>query len=221
MTDAPIGASAPAPTSAPPAPAPQAAPAPATPGHRPSAPPNPRSTGYSPSRDTHARLREAQDPARGTYEQIRHAQDQAQARGEAPAGDQPAGDQPQPAAQGKVRVGAYEVSPEELGEMLQERGQSALRKATLPTRPEEYEAKLPPDLKLPGNQQWRIDANDPSLAAARNLAHAKGWSQQDFSEALGIFASHLAGQEFQLAERSRAELAKIGTNAPQRVDAAC
>jgi hypothetical protein len=51
------------------------------------------------------------------------------------------------------------------------------------------------------------------------LAHAKGWSQQDFSEALGIFASHIAGQEAQLAERSRAEIAKAGVNAPQRVDA--
>jgi len=35
----------------------------------------------------------------------------------------------------------------------------------------------------------------------------------------GFFASHLAGQEFQLAERSRAEIAKAGANAPQRVDA--
>jgi hypothetical protein len=51
------------------------------------------------------------------------------------------------------------------------------------------------------------------------LAHAKGCSQQDFSDALGIFASHHAAQEAQFAERSRAEIAKAGVNAPQRVDA--
>ncbi len=132
-------------------------------------------------------------PARDRYEQIREAQDRAP--GEAPPGDQPA-------------------------PMLQRQAQEDLRRATVPASAEAYEAKLPADLKLPGGLQFRVDASDPSLIAARNLAFAKGWSQQDFSEALGIFASHLAGQEFQLAERSRAELAKVGVNAPQRVDAA-
>jgi hypothetical protein len=51
------------------------------------------------------------------------------------------------------------------------------------------------------------------------MAHAKGWSQQDFSDALAIYASHHASQEAALAERSRAEVAKVGANAPQRVDA--
>jgi hypothetical protein len=36
---------------------------------------------------------------------------------------------------------------------------------------------------------------------------------------LGIYASHVAGQEAALAERSRAEVAKAGVNAPQRMDA--
>jgi hypothetical protein len=57
------------------------------------------------------------------------------------------------------------------------------------------------------------------MVAARNLAHSKGWSQQDFSEALAIFASHHAAQEAALAERARAEIAKAGVNAAQRVDA--
>jgi hypothetical protein len=103
--------------------------------------------------------------------------------------------------------------------MMDRQSREDLRRATIPPSAEAYEAKLPDNLKLPGNQQFRVDANDPSFVAARNLAHAKGWSQQDFSEALGIFASHIAGQEAQLAERSRAEIAKAGVNAPQRVDA--
>lgn len=43
---------------------------------------------------------------------------------------------------------------------------------------------------------YKFDVNDPSLQAARAMAHSKGWTQQDFSEALAIFASHVAGQEF-------------------------
>jgi hypothetical protein len=103
--------------------------------------------------------------------------------------------------------------------MMQRQALEDQRRLTLPTAPEQYEAKLPDGYKAPGGVEYRFDVNDPSLVAARNLAHAKGWSQSDFSEALGIFASHYALQEAQLAERSRAEIAKAGTNAPQRVDA--
>jgi hypothetical protein len=161
-------------------------------------PANPRAVGHSPARDQ----REAAA---------------ARAAGEAP----PDLDQQQvPAAAGeKIKIGKYEVSEADLGAMMDRQAQDDLRKATIPTAPEAYEAKLPADLKLPGGQEYQFDVNDPSLIAARNLAHAKGWSQQDFSEALGIFASHIAGQEAAVAERSRAEIAKAGVNATQRVDA--
>jgi transcriptional regulator with XRE-family HTH domain len=161
-------------------------------------PPNPRAVGHSPARDQREEVA-------------------ARTAGEAP----PAGDQQQPpAAQGeKFKIGKFEVSEGEIETMMQRQAQEDLRAATRPASAEAYEAKLPADLKLPGGQTYTFDQNDPSLIAARNLAHAKGWSQQDFSEALGIFASHIAGQEAQLAERARAEIAKAGANAPQRVDA--
>jgi hypothetical protein len=44
-------------------------------------------------------------------------------------------------------------------------------------------------------------------------------TQSDFSEMLGLYASQEAQQHAALAERSRQEIAKAGTNAPQRVDA--
>jgi hypothetical protein len=172
MTDIPTLANGGAPASPSP-PAPAAAPpvstAPPASSPRPSAPPNPRSVGHSPARDT--------------YEQIRHAQDQA--RGEAPPGDQPAppaaADQQQPAATGeKVKIGKYEISETELGEMMQRQAVEDQRRLTMPTKPEEYKAELPADYKAPGGVEYRFDVNDPSLVAARNLAHAKGWSQQDF-----------------------------------------
>jgi hypothetical protein len=103
--------------------------------------------------------------------------------------------------------------------MMNRQAQDDLRKATRPASPEAYEAKLPADLKLPGGQTYTFDQNDPSLVAARNWAHAKGLSQDDYSQVLGIYASHVVQQNAALAERSRAEVEKAGVNAPQRVDA--
>jgi hypothetical protein len=164
-------------------------------------PENPRSRGHSPAveqRETAA--------ARATGEPLPD-----------PAAVDPAA--PAAASTEKLKVGKYEVSEADLASMMDRQAQDDLRAATRPASPEGYEAKLPADLKLPGGQTYAFDQNNPSLVAARNLAHAKGWSQQDFSEALGIFASHIAGEQAALAERSQQEIAKIGTNGPQRVDA--
>ena len=167
-------------------------------------PENPRARGHSPARDH----REAVA---------------AQATGQdAPAADPSGEHQAPPAAPAdgtKFTVGKYEVSEDELAAMMDRQAQEDLRAATRPASPEAYEAKLPADLKLPGGATYTFNQNDPSLVAARNLAHAKGWSQQDFSEALGIFASHIAGEQAALAERSQQEISKIGANGPQRVDA--
>jgi hypothetical protein len=191
MTDGLISSTAPVPAA-------PASTAPPTPGPRPSAPENPRARGHSPARD------------------------QREAAAASAAGEPPAGNDPQtPPANSaeKVKIGKYEVSEGEFGAMLDRQAQDDLRAATRPANPEAYEAKLPADLKLPGGQTYTFNQNDPSLVAARNLAHAKGWSQGDFSEALGIFASHIAGEQAALAERSQQEIAKVGANGPQRVDA--
>jgi hypothetical protein len=136
-----------------------------------------------------------------------------------PDGQNAPADSAAPAAAGeKFKVGEYEITAEELGAMMQRQATDDLHKAALPAGPELYEARLPEGFKLPAGIEYKFDMKDPSLIAAQNLAHAKGWSQQDFSEALGIFASHYAGQEAALQERARAEIAKVGPNAPQRVD---
>jgi hypothetical protein len=202
MSDFPTLASGPAPSAAPPA---------SDPGE------------FGPSIVPAAKP-QAPAPEQRTFEQQRFAQDQAAADKNAkpPTADKaPPADPEQPAQPGadRVKVGKYETTEAELAAMMERQSIEDLRKATIPTAPEAYEAKLPADLKLPGGQEYRFDVNDPSLVAARNLAHAKGWSQQDFSDALGIFASHHAQQQAALAERSRQEIAKAGVNAPQRVDA--
>jgi hypothetical protein len=167
-------------------------------------PDNPRSRGHSPARD-HREAVAAQ--ATGQDAPPADPSGEPQAPPEAPADGT------------KFKVGKFEVSEGDLAAMLERQSLEDLRAATRPAAPEGYEAKLPADLKLPGGMAYTFDQNDPSLVAARNLAHAKGWSQQDFSEALGIFASHHAQQEAALAERSRQEIEKIGVNGPQRADA--
>jgi hypothetical protein len=166
-------------------------------------PANPRSKGHSPARDHREAVAErgappvAGDPAR------------------AEAARPPEGE----LAAEKFKIGKYEVSEADVGAMMERQALDDLRKATVPASPDAYRAELPPDLKLPGNVEYKLDASNPSLIAARNLAHAKGWSQQDFSEALAIFATHEAQKEFAMAERLKAEVAAVGPTATQRIDA--
>jgi hypothetical protein len=210
---------APATTVSPPVPSPSPQPAPAVAAK----PVTPGSKAWAEmtTEQRHAQLRGPENPRilpgyeKMSFAQRRLAQDQA--RGEAPP--PPADRQPAPADGGKFKVGKFEVSEGEIAAMMDRQAQDDLRKATAPASPEAYEARLPADLKLPAGQEYTFDASDPSLAAARNWAHAKGLSQDDFSQVLGIYASHVAGQEAILAERSRAEIAKAGVNAPQRMDA--
>jgi hypothetical protein len=159
-----------------------------------------------------------------TYEQRREAQDAANAAAKPEAAAKPADEahvDPQaPQAPGeKVKVGKYEVSEAELASMMDRQAQEDLKKLTLPSAPEAYKAELPADLKLPGGVEYKFDQSNPSLAAARNMAHSMGLSQDQFSQILGVYASHEAQQNAVLAERSRLEIAKAGVNAPQRVDA--
>jgi hypothetical protein len=170
----------------------------------------------------HAQLRGPENPrARGHSPAIEQREAAAARAAGEPPRDPAAVDPAAPAAASteKLKVGKYEVSEGELASMMERQALEDQRRLTMPAAPEAYEAKLPADLKLPGGQTYTFDQSDPSLIAARNLAYAKGWSQQDFSEALGIFASHHAQREAILAERSRAEIEKAGVNAPQRVDA--
>ena len=102
---------------------------------------------------------------------------------------------------------------------MDRQAQEDLRKATLPPTPDAYKLELTPGAKLPGEVEYKFNAADPSLVALKNWAHAKGFDQSTLSEMLTIYATHEAQQNAVLAEISRAEIAKAGVNAPQRVDA--
>jgi hypothetical protein len=156
-----------------------------------------------------------------TFEQRRAEQEAAKAaaKPEAKAPADPVDPQAPAHSTERLKVGKFEVSEAELASMMDRQAQEDLKKATLPPAPEAYKAELPADLKLPGGVEYKWNDADPTMIAARNWAHAKGLSQGEFSEVLGIYANHIATEQAAIAERSRLEIAKAGVNAPQRVDA--
>lgn len=99
------------------------------------------------------------------------------------------------------------------------KAESDVRKQSLPAAPDKYEIKLPEGFKPPEGMTFEFKADDPALAQARNLAHQKGWSQEDFSEALGIFASTKVAELQQTNAAREAEMGKLGATGPQRLDA--
>jgi hypothetical protein len=163
-------------------------------------PPNPRARGHSPA-----------------IEQREAAA--ARAAGEPdPAAPTPATDAP-PADTQKFRVGKYETSEAELAAMLDRVAQDDIRRANVPPTPDAYKLEISQGATLPGGVEYKFDASDPGLIAAKNWAHQRGLDQSAFSEMITLYASHEAQRNAVLAEISRAEIAKAGPNAPQRVDA--
>jgi hypothetical protein len=84
--------------------------------------------------------------------------------------------------------------------------------------PENYKAELPADLQLPEGVAFKIDETNPAFGEFRAWANAKGMGQQEFSEGLGLLAKFMTQNDVALAARAKAEVAKAGANAGQRVD---
>lgn len=78
---------------------------------------------------------------------------------------------------------------------------------------------LPDGFTPPAGVDFKLDVNDPLIAQARTLAHAKGWSQQDFSEALGLYAATKLNEAVQYEAAKTQALAGLGVNGPARIDA--
>jgi hypothetical protein len=169
----------------------------------------------------HAQMRGPENPRARGYSPAVEQREAAAAKAGNPQEQPVAADPNAPVEHSteRLKVGKYEVSEADLAAMMDRQAQDDLRKATLPATPDEYKLELSPGAKLPGDTEYKFNAGDPSLAALRNWAHAKGFDQSTLSEMLTIYATHEAQQNAALAARSREEVAKAGVNAPQRVDA--
>lgn len=127
-----------------------------------------------------------------------------------------------PPAQGspeRIKIGDLETSEAELRAWLTEKAAWDHKQLTLPATAADYKAELPADLKLPEGIAFKLDDSNPAFLAARQFAHEAGLSQTDFSNLIGIYAAEKI-QDAQTFNAARAaEVQKLGTNGPLRVDA--
>jgi hypothetical protein len=137
-------------------------------------------------------------------------------------GDAPAPPAPPPPASvvdGKLRVGEYELSSDDIAALMATKAQADLRATQVPADASGYKPDLPADLKLPPGIEVKIDTADPSYRDLAAFAHARGWDQEAFSTAIGIFANREAREAARFAEAQRAEVQKLGANGTSRVTA--
>lgn len=113
----------------------------------------------------------------------------------------------------------FELSPADVQRLMQAHSAETLRKTQVPADASLYEPKIPQTVKLPEGVEFKIDNADPALGDFRAWAHHRGLTQDDFSDALGIFAAREARQAAQFQAAAKAEAAKLGVNGTQRVDA--
>lgn len=90
------------------------------------------------------------------------------------------------------------------------------RKLTLPTKPEEYRLELPKDFKPPQGVEFKFDEKDPLLPQAREFALKNGWTQDQFSGAMGLHAAAKIAEKQNIEQAKTAEVQKLGVNGPAR-----
>jgi hypothetical protein len=164
-------------------------------------PENPNTRGHSPARDA----REAAAARQPGQQQ----QDQQKPQ-----------EQQEPGADGdEVQVGEIKISAKKFAEIMQRQGAEDARKLTLPASPEAYELKTSERFTPPAGVKFEFNKDDPVLAQARQLAHARGMDQQTFSDFLDVYASDRIREMTKVNTARNAEIVKLGTMAPQRIDA--
>lgn len=84
----------------------------------------------------------------------------------------------------KIRVGGDEFAESDVRAALAAKAEGDVRRATLPQKPDDYEAKLPGDFKLPEGMTFELNAQDPRISHARDFALKYGLPKEAFSESL-------------------------------------
>jgi hypothetical protein len=94
-----------------------------------------------------------------------------------------------------------------------------VRKGALPQKADDYKLELPKDFKPPAGTEFKLDDKNPALGQLKAVAHKHGLSQDAVNELIGVYAGDKVGADAAIATARAAEIAKLGTSAPARVDA--
>jgi hypothetical protein len=140
------------------------------------------------------------------------------ARGHSPALD--AREKQQTAATPQtVSIEGVDYTQDEVRQAIAHRIESAARKNSLPQSPDKYDIKNSPNFKPPEGVKFEWDTNDPLLKNARELAHKRGLDQESFSDFLDVYAANKISEQQHVGVARNAEMAKLGSAAPGRIDA--
>jgi hypothetical protein len=149
----------------------------------------------------------------------RRQPDNPRAQGRGPAHDVRE-QQQDTVVESKVKFGdGTEYSESQVRDALAHQAEQQVRKQSLPKTKDDYQVKLPADFKPPEGVTFEFDKNDPGLARAREIAHARGIDQESFSDLLGVYAANKISEQQTLGVNRAAELSKLGSAANQRIDA--
>lgn len=107
----------------------------------------------------------------------------------------------------------------DFGELRTFKAQEDIRRQGIPEKPDAYKVELPTTFKAPEGVEVEIKPDDPLIPKVREFAHKAGFDQGQFSEALGLIAEMRAAEAAQNIENYKAEVQKLGTKGPQRIDA--
>jgi hypothetical protein len=121
---------------------------------------------------------------------------------------------------GKIVLGeGLEFTDQQLRDLVAFKASEDTRQLTVPANPQDYRVELPTDLKLPPGVEFRIDANSPMVPAAQAFAKRHGFTQNQFSELVGLYAASTASETAHFNNARAAEVAKLGDAVNARVDA--
>jgi hypothetical protein len=140
-----------------------------------------------------------------------------------------AGRQPQPGSaavgtDGRLVVGDLSLSADDIKSILAEKAARDSRAANTPKYAASYTLDLPRDFELPpGASEWKWDLENPTsaaqLGALKEWAFAHQLDQPALSKLLGIYAGHKIAEQQRFDAAKKAEVDKLGSAAPTRIDA--
>jgi hypothetical protein len=136
---------------------------------------------------------------------------------DAPAPDADPGPDQEPPQ--KNKFGEFELTDEEIRDLIGRKALEDSRRLTLPQKAEDYAFELPEGFKAPQGVEVKLDPSDPIVAEARKFALESGMSKDQFRKLVGIYAASKIAEEQAFKTAIEGELAKLGAAATPRVTA--
>lgn len=92
-----------------------------------------------------------------------------------------------------------------------------MRRNSLPQKPEDYKLENSKEFKIPDGIEFKWNGEDKSLQGFRAWAQKAGLTQEQFSQALDLYAGNTIAQTQALKDARAAELGKLGATADARI----